>query len=321
MRGDNIPPPEKARYYKYSWLILDAIPPIGVLDYGPKGGAFRMFSEGTFHSTYFYALPSEKSRTTLHALDYCAFCGATNKDVRLTDEHIIPEFLGAGLILPRATCTKCQSVTMKFENAISHQLFDPVRKHLGLQGKKRSTMRKRHFRMDRGRETTEHYLMPIEDHPTLLIMPRLYPASDYGSRLHRTNGMFDFLIYNLNADKTKLAQREIDILSTQFVDTVRFCQMISKIGHVSVVAHYGLSSFAPLVSDFIRTDFDKESTCSTHYDHVGCLWQTKDAPSSHLHEIEVGTLDWNGASFVAARVRLFAMYEMPSYYVAVARPL
>ena len=67
----------------------------------------------------------------------------------------------------------------------------------------------------------------------------------------------------------------------------------------------------------MRTSFPRGTPCKSHLEHVGCLWQMKDNPSINLHEIEVGKIDWNSQSMHAARVRLFASCDMPSYYVTV----
>ena len=36
------PKPEDARYYKFAWNSAQSVPPIGQMDYQPKGGAVRM---------------------------------------------------------------------------------------------------------------------------------------------------------------------------------------------------------------------------------------------------------------------------------------
>jgi hypothetical protein len=221
--------------------------------------------------------------------------------------------------LPDASCDDCQKVTSRFESMIAREIFDPVRKNLGLASKE-SVMKKSNFPVDVGRETTDARVVPIVDHPTILTLPQFYPASIYSDRPFGTNGVFNFVMYNLNVDKTALIGYGISGFSTQTIDTVRFCQMIAKIAHVYVVARRGYGSFSPLVANFVRTDIEKGTPYSAHFDHVGFLWGSE-PKSYNLHEIEVGEIEWQGKAMIAARVRLFASYGMPSYHVAVGRPL
>ena len=126
------------------------------------------------------------------------------------------------------------------------------------------------------------------------------------------------MMYNINADPNALKKYEIDKLSSQMIDMVRFSQMIAKIAHVSTLNHIREIKFSPLVSKFIRTDFEaKKAYNSHHFKNVGCLWNQKEKQSSYLHEIEIGKMKWNTSNYIATRVRLFACYGMPSYYVTI----
>ena len=150
-------------------------------------------------------------------------------------------------------------------------------------------------------------------------MPFLFPASSYSRRPISADDPFNFRMYNINADATSLKQYALDSFSSQSVDMVRFSQLIAKIAHVYAMHHFLAVSFIPTVADFIRSDYPPATPVTGHLEHVGCLWQARVTPSTNLHEIEVGKIDWNGETLLAVRVRLFASCEMPSYYVTVGR--
>ena len=282
-----------------------------------------MFGEGTFKGQYLQVFPARKRKQFLTALGRCAFCGRSQDEhgrpLKLTSEHVIPEALNAGLEVPQASCDECQVVTSTFERTVIEEMFDPVRRSLSFVGKT-GVLQKSHFPVDIGTEKTELAMVSSVYHPTILTMPKLYPASSYSGRPYGTNGLFNILTYNINCKKNDLEKYGIERFCTQTIDTARFCQMIAKTAHILAVHHYGYGTFEPLVSDLVRTALPEKTPSSTHYDHVGSLWQAKDQKSSNLHEVEVGTIEWQGISFIAARVRLFAIYEMPSYHVAVGRP-
>jgi len=319
MSDDNQPPVDQARYIKFHWNDPRGIPPRGTMT-SSRRGLFRVWSSGKFKGSEFQEhLPREKVSRRLTPLGCCAFCGAKSTPeipVKLTDEHIIPEFLGAGLELPAASCDACQTVTSKFESTIARETFDPVRKNMGLKTKK-GAMKKSNFPVDIGGAETKLQVVSIEDHPTILTLPGMFPASSYSNRPHNTNGLFNVLMYNLNVDPEALDRQAITSFATSRIDTVRFCQMIAKVAHVYAVSVLGYGGFQHLVSDFVRTDVPKGMPFTSHFNNVGRIWGGEELKSKSLHELELGQIDSDGQSYVAVRVRLFASMGMPSYYVTV----
>jgi len=320
MRGEASPSVESRRYWKFGWNDLNGLPPIGKMDYQPKGGLFRMFAEGVFHGEHLQIFPSQKTKGKLAAFGRCVYCGRDQDEnglpLKLTSEHVIPEFLGAGLELPDASCPTCQSVTATFEAFIAREIFDPVRKSIGLVGKHK-VLRKSNFPLDVGRETTTNKILPVTHYPTILVLPALYPAASYSRRPKDADDPFNFRMFNINADPKALQEYAIDQFSSQCIDMVRFAQMIAKIAHVYAMHHFGYGTFKPLVAEFARTDYPLGAQCKSHLEHVGCLWEAGETPSQNLHEIEVGRINWDGRIIKAVRVRLFASYDMPNYYVSV----
>lgn len=320
IKGDNTPRVEDARYLKFGWNDTSYIPKLGELDYQPKGGATRVFTQGEFAGEHIIRFPAIKKREYLAKLGACAYCGRTHDDqgnaLKLTSEHIIPEALGAGIEFPDASCSDCQRVTAEYESSVVEEMFDPVRRNLLLAGKQ-GVLKKKNFEVDIGVEITEKAFIPEAAHPTILCMPQFFPAPMYSTRPLNTNGMFNLMLYNLNFRREMLERYDIETFCTQSIDTARFCQMIAKIGHMACLSIYKIGSFKPLVGDFARTQLSPKTPSSSHFDCVGCLWSGDKQASEDLHEIEVGRIAWNGKSLLAARVRLFATYNMPSYHVAV----
>ncbi|MCH4543815.1 hypothetical protein [Ochrobactrum sp. A-1] len=322
MLGDPPSPGPVRRYWKFAWADLAALPVVGAVDYAPKNrGAFRMFAEGKFIGEHLEAFSAVKTRKNLPGFGNCVYCGrghdGDGNALKLTGEHVIPEFLGAGLELREASCFDCQKATSKFEVSVAQEMLDPVRKAFALVGKE-GVLKKSNFPLDIGRETTEHEYIPLVHYPTILVMPVLYPASTYSRRPVNADGPFNFRLYNINADAALLQRYSLDAFSSQAIDMVRFAQLIAKIAHVYAMHHFRSSVFVPRVAEFVRTDFPREAAPPPHYlEHVGCLWRQLDGTTGNLHEIEVGRMTWNGSARRAVRVRLFASYGMPSYYVTV----
>lgn len=323
MPDEEVPPDGAGgRYLKFVWNGPQHLPPKGQMAHSERVGLFRLWGHGRFTGSGTKGMPREKAGERLPPLRRCAFCGVKSiaeAPVKFTDEHIVPEFLGAGLELREATCPECQKVTSAFEDSIARQMFDPIRKAMDLRGK-RGPMLKGKFLVDVGREVSDPRVLPIADHPTILTLPNLFPASSFSHRPPGTNGVYNVLMLNLNVDAEALARHGVEGFSTQIIDTVRFCQVLAKIAHVYAVHVHGFDGFEHLVADFVRTDFPKGAASASHFDHVGCIWGREPA-SNNLHEIEPGRIEWNGEALLAVRVRLFACLDFASYYVTVGRPL
>ncbi|MGE0742901.1 MAG: HNH endonuclease [Hyphomonadaceae bacterium] len=78
--------------------------------------------------------PKSPSQQRLSPVDRCIYCLATDA---LTDEHIIPVSLGGLLILPKASCPRCQVVTTRFEQAVARHMYWPLRLRLGIEGSRK----------------------------------------------------------------------------------------------------------------------------------------------------------------------------------------
>jgi hypothetical protein len=304
------------RYWRFIWDDLNALPEIGANDYQPKGGLLRWYDAGVFHGEHLEVFPAIKNRQKLELFGRCIYCG--HRSLNLSSEHVIPEFLGAGLELPASSCSDCQVSTSAIENSIATEMFNPIRSAFGLQGKN-GVLQKRTFPVNVGRLTSDYVFIPLMHHPTVLVMPFLHPASTYSRRPIDADDIINFRFYNINADRSFLEQYSLRGVSTQSVDTVRFSQLIAKIGHVYAMYYFREHALEPTVADFIRTNYPPGAPATGHFEHVGCLWQAKDGESTNLHEIEVGRIDWNDNSYPAVRVRLFASCGMPSYYVTVGK--
>jgi hypothetical protein len=50
----------------------------------------------------------------------CIYCGVSYD---LREEHIVPFSLGGVLILPKASCRKCENITHRFEYTCARQVF------------------------------------------------------------------------------------------------------------------------------------------------------------------------------------------------------
>src|SRR5271166_1618447 len=102
----------------------------------------------------------------------CIYCGNTNV-AGLTREHIVPIGLGGGLILPKASCCKCQDVIKAIETRCQRGQLLPYRRQFGLVRHPKELPETTKVRVD----GEDRHVDPQEI-PNIIILPELidYPG-------------------------------------------------------------------------------------------------------------------------------------------------
>src|SRR6266849_10676082 len=188
----------------------------------------------------------------------CIYCGAAEFDpgsgCKLSDEHIIPEGLGARLILPEASCKQCALRTQRFENAILGTLLWAPRRKLKIRGKRRTRNEKDYpvTAIVEGKEVTIR--LTLEQHPTLLWLPVLNAPGLVCERPIGEHGVQGMWALELN-DLNQMIARGTPRFTSPVLDTVQFCQLLAKIAHGYAVISFGLDRFKPVLTNFILRSF------------------------------------------------------------------
>ena len=109
------------------------------------------------------------------AVESCIYCGRlATSQVKLTDEHIIPMSFGGNLVLPKASCFRCQKTINKFETVMFEAMLKTSRHHMRLSGRHKIKERDRlsiSIATDKLRTTIS---VNVEDHPGVLLQPQLF---------------------------------------------------------------------------------------------------------------------------------------------------
>jgi hypothetical protein len=106
-------------------------------------------------------------------IGFCIYCGADGKSVKLSDEHAIPYGLDGWVVLPKASCQPCAAATGSVEHFCLRKMFLAARTHMEMRTrdrKNRPTELPVYVATAAGREKR---LLPVDDHPFLLRLPRL----------------------------------------------------------------------------------------------------------------------------------------------------
>jgi HNH endonuclease len=301
------------RYYKFQWANVESVPPLSILDYVPKGGVRKFWQAGIFKADKVLTFDETKQRKAYDAVNMCVFCGSTSGP--LTDEHIIPEALGADAFVKKATCKKCQDLTSRVESQTIDHIFFHVRKQLSLAGKN-TRSGKDSSKLDIGHETTFLKSVQMSSFPTMLMMPRFDPASSFSRRPLGSSSRVDWLVLNLNCTKDSLRGVHEGSFAIARLDALSFSQFICKVALSFLASQDYKNLHATKIAQFISRRFDIEDRFQNQFDDMGCISPELNNSAS-LHELELGKMNWQGNEFVAVKVRLFAKFGMPTYYVTI----
>jgi len=247
----------------------------------------------------------------------CIYCGVFSN--KLAREHTIPFGLaGNALLLPKASCKTCESITGGFEQTCLRTILGPFRLRLGAPTRnpnERPT--KLPLTLARAEDRTP---IPLE---TILVPTHEFPIAFIGLRLREARilqgkeplGSVDGEVWTrFNTDEIK---RYVPSGTTEprgvklgKIKPITFARLLAKIGHAYAVVESGFASFRPLVTDLILGKTEEMSQC------VGGEWEVPPAKQAAF-ELRLERRAVHGRNFLLVHIRLFSFFETPQYHVVV----
>jgi hypothetical protein len=246
----------------------------------------------------------------------CIYCGSSGE---LAREHIIAHGLGGGLILLKASCSRCGKITGKVENTCLHEMFLAYRTHFALPTyRKKSRPTSLPVALRYGTHRVRRYV-PIKDHPHVLILPKLMqPGIMIGLPPGPAIKPVRYDIFgdvNDIRDKIRRLGAPQHFIEASF-DLIAFVRMLAKSAHALAVAELGLDGFEHKLPALILGE-DLSLAAYLIGDYAASFPMPKRPPN---HQVAWGLTpygaDWN----VFVRIRLFSVHpDTPGYCVIVGR--
>lgn len=305
-----------SRYLRNEYSIGDSVWPIGQ--------AVRLLTEEITdiptmpNVTQRSILIPSNPRPKLPPAKRCIYCGAESYDPNgtpLAKEHLIPEALGGTIYLENASCQRCEGFT-KFEASVISRTFDPVRKAFNIRSK-RGKIRKEKFPISFTHGTDDDVRnVHISSHPTILILPILLPPHCLMSDILPSAGAFGVYLYNVNVSPDTLNSEVGTSIASPVVDTFKFSQMLAKIAHSYMCSQFKPDAFEPLLVPLIQRTITKTENDDSRYSFIGGE-PSEEPATENLHELGIGLFDFEktGTTYICVRIRLFAQFGAPAYYV------
>lgn len=269
---------------------------------------------------------ADAASRTYQPVKICIYCRRTRHSIsrrRLGLEHIIPQGLGGTLLLPEASCQKCEVATNHAEQFCQKQMLGAFRYQQGLPSKKPkdrpATLRANKLVNGIWRPTE----IPVADYPVNLILP-LLPLPEimrpHPLRKTRIHQFFNFppeRVWTEAFENVSVYTRKNTIYAelqsgdligpTGITDTDRFARMLAKIAHAYAVAELGMDGFTPLLVPAIHG----VPAFPIHH-LVGGLLDVG-SPATDQHQLRLVSEEFHGRKFWVVYVRLFANLGWPEY--------
>jgi len=238
----------------------------------------------------------------------CIYCGSIEPP--LTDEHTISEGLGGTEYLQAATCEVCRVETGRAENAIGVSL-EPLLRSIGILGKKKRIKKVR----VKGR--TDKRLFSQDLNPSEIPILALFPIFAEPPRFMLGNESSKNITFETHVmfNAEKLAHYGA-AGSFRQASPDQFAKMIAKIAHATAVAKFGLGSFEPLLTDFIRGIDERWG-----YWVGKCPESPEPYPGNKAVSVQIYLQGPPHAGILLGRVRLFEVLGGPIYDTPIGRLL
>jgi hypothetical protein len=252
----------------------------------------------------------------------CIYCGSfewsAEQARKLGDEHIVPEGLGGRLLLPEASCRRCEGVTSKFELEWLRGAFYTARVQKGLGKQKKLPSRFLPLQVQKNGQTVWESI-PLEKYPAMIVTllfdhPEI--LSDCAPAEKTLSGGVAVGIlpsFGLRL-KPYLDQGAVTFVPPRSSATSeQLGRMLAKIAHSYAVAELGIMGFQPFLRNIIL------GTDIRHLSHY--VGGTRELPpaSNNGYEIKLSTVESIGFhSYLMASIRLLSDVQgMPEYWVVV----
>lgn len=246
----------------------------------------------------------------------CIYCGAKRYSidrVKLGEEHIVPYCINGDLIIPLASCKKCERIT----GALEQQLF-------GKHGP---------FRAARSAISANSR----SGHPAKVFqtIPLFVTESGQMARLNVPRGDAPHFIFNVEIDalpglligqsadvfpegRIKIEIRQLNSaikfplgksISPPAIKIANFLRLPAKIAHSFATAELGVGAFRPLLLDYIKDRQAKD----VPWRFIGGA--CREGSSDKDYEISWREQTVQGLKYVVVEMRLFARLNLSKFIV------
>lgn len=243
----------------------------------------------------------------------CIYCGLDGEEGGLGDEHMVPFALGGTLILPKASCRRCEGITSAFEGRCARTMYGTFRIRMGVptrRPKDRPTHLPSTAHWEDG--TTASVLLPINgiiaNLPLVQFLPPGYMRTPPVKEIGWVGAELSaHTIGPLSMDSWEHQSYSLE----QKYDLDCLALTLAKISHVLCVAEFGFETFDHWLPPYIL-GYDKNLSYL-----IGGASESGE-PRNVLHDLKFEVCQQGDGNFmIFVKARLFAQFGGPTALIVV----
>jgi len=189
--------------------------------------------------------------TRIESKGECIYCGA--KDVELTDEHVLPYFIGGNHVINDASCKPCAKVTSRFERDVAKGLWNDARSAYDAPSRRKKKRKKYIFLADQ-KNPGNKLKIPYKEYPA----PMVFYCMDTAGFLLGLSETVDRI--NTWTFKAIVDQKKLDAFEEkypgQLTATMKFnhdsyARLLEKIAYGQIMCSLDPGDFRPICLPYI----------------------------------------------------------------------
>lgn len=241
----------------------------------------------------------------------CIYCGA--RDVRLTDEHVVPYSLGGQYVLERASCDICADITKRFEQDVARELWGDARAAYNAPTRRKKERATEVVLKDpKGLESD--LTVPVNDYPAVFVFYEMSRAGILEGRGADEDVSGTWTLSALSDDKRReeFHSRVPGRLTTKFRHVPKsFARLVAKIGYCQVLTSLSPADFDAVCLPYILGK-------SQNLSHIVGARPDHEPPEPNVgYRLASNRFGTDSFQVITATVRLLANCDTPTYHVVV----
>ncbi len=249
--------------------------------------------------------------THIPSRDVCIYCRCTG--VRLTDEHIMPYFIGGAHVLKGASCDNCAKITSRFERDVSRDLWGDARIAYDAPSRRKKNRPKIMLMRDPYNQDRKLRVLP-EDYPAVMIFYRMRKAGILQGLPETVDLSSTWeLVTPTDTDKierftAKYGQRPI--MSFKNVPD-SFARLLAKVAYGQVLCSLDPDDFRPICVPYILGQKKNISYV------VGGRWSYSEMKPGIGYEMRTNCIKFPGRLLIIVEIQIIPNNVTPTYHVLV----
>lgn len=241
----------------------------------------------------------------------CIYCKRSG--LRLTDEHILPYFIGGAHVLKGASCDDCAKITSSFERDVSRELWGDARIAYNAPSRRKKKRPKNILMPDRY-NPGQYLRIPAEEYPAVMVFYRM-PKAGILQGLSENVDLSERWQLSSPADTDKIERFTVKygqrpVMRFRNVPE-SFARLLAKIAYGQALCSLDPEDFRPICLPYILGQKKNLSYV------VGGRWSYPEVLPGVGYEMRTNCIKFPGRLLIVVEIRILPNNGTPAYHVVV----